>query len=172
MQSTLLDRLRGTCRELGLPTTLLYLMDLALRTTHPACGFYERLVGCIWFVREHYVEDEVRADYWLPTDGSCVWDFDVFVAESERLGFLFAKLCDTLDARLRAQGVTSTVSRINGFNQRSLASHRSLGAADCGWALFLRLGLLEVMLSSLRPHFRGGLRKRPALWLAPRHPGR
>ncbi|MBI2381182.1 MAG: N-acetyltransferase [Gammaproteobacteria bacterium] len=127
----------------------------------------EALVGCIWFVRECYHEDEVRADYHLPAGGAAVWDFDVFVAESERLGFLFAKLWDGFDAALRDQGVRWTLSRINGFNQRSLASHRSLGARDCGWALFLRLGRAELMLSPLKPWLSVSRGRRPSLHLAP-----
>lgn len=123
------------------------------------------LVGCIWFVRHAYREDEVRADYWLPPDGACVWDFDVFVAESQRLGFLFAKQWDAFDALLAPQGARYTVSRINAFNQRSLASHRNLGGQDCGWALFLRLGERQCMLSSHRPFLALG--GRPALQIGP-----
>lgn len=125
----------------------------------------EVLVGCIWFVRECYAEDEVRVDYFLPQDGSCVWDFDVFVSEPERLGFLFAKQWDAFDALLRPQGVRHTVSRINAFNQRSIASHRSLGAQDCGRALFLRLGAFQCMLSNQRPFIAFG--GRPALHIGP-----
>ncbi len=123
------------------------------------------LVGCIWFVHQIYHEDEVRADYWLPADGACVWDFDVFVAESQRLGFLFAKQWDAFDALLAPQGARYTVSRINAFNQRSLASHRSLDGHDCGWALFLRMGELQWMLSSQRPFLAWG--GRPALHVGP-----
>lgn len=116
----------------------------------------EVLVGCIWFVRGAYAEDEVRVDYMLVQDGHCVWDFDVFVAESERLGFLFAKQWDVFDALLKPQGIRYTVSRINAFNQRSIASHRSMGAKDCGRALFLRLGRFQWMLSNQRPFIAFG----------------
>ena len=126
----------------------------------------ERLVGCIWFVRGAYAEDEVRVDYSLSQQGCCVWDFDVFVAESQRGGFLFAKQWDAFDALLRPQGVRYTVSRINAFNQRSLASHRSLGAQDCGWALFLSLGRLQWMLSNQYPFVSFG--GRPALRIGPK----
>ncbi|OOG51218.1 hypothetical protein B0E49_16210 [Polaromonas sp. C04] len=125
----------------------------------------EVLVGCIWFVRKCYVEDEVRVDYSLQ-DESCVWDFDVFVAESERLGFLFAKQWDTFDALLKPQGIRYTVSRINAFNQRSVASHRRLGAQDCGRALFLRLGPYQWMLSNQRPFIAFG--GRPKLQIGPK----
>ncbi len=116
----------------------------------------DALVGCIWFVRCAYAEDEVRVDYLLPPDKGCVWDFDVFVAESERLGFLFAKQWDAFDALLKPQGIRYTVSRINAFNQRSIASHISLGAKDCGWVLFLRLGSVQWMLSNQRPYVAFG----------------
>lgn len=114
------------------------------------------LVGCIWFVRDAYQEDEVNAIYALPPGVHCVWDFDVFVAESERLGFLFAKQWDTFDALLEPQGVRYTVSRINAFNQRSIDSHRRLGAKKCGWALFLRMGPMQWMISDRRPFLAWG----------------
>lgn len=125
----------------------------------------EAMVGCIWFVRGSYAEDEVRVDYLLPTDGQSVWDFDVFVTESERLGFLFAKQWDAFDALLKPQGIRYTVSRINAFNQRSVASHRALGAKNCGSALFLRLGRLQWMLSNQRPFIAFG--GRPKLHIDP-----
>lgn len=126
----------------------------------------EALVGCIWFIHECYLEDEVRVKYVLPKDGGCVWDFDVFVSESERLGFLFAKQWDAFDSMLKPQGIHHTLSRINAFNQRSLASHRSLGAKVCGRALFLRIGSLQWMLASQWPFIAfGGV---PSLRLSPK----
>jgi hypothetical protein len=124
------------------------------------------LVGCIWFARRRYAEDEVRVDYVLPDAGTCVWDFDVHVAPSERLGFLFARQWDAFDALLKPQGVNYSVSRINAFNQRSLASHRSLGAQDCGRALFFRWGACQLMLASMRPFVAIG--GRPQLRIEPR----
>jgi hypothetical protein len=126
----------------------------------------EVLVGCIWFVRGMYAEDEVKVDYLLPHDGHCVWDFDVFVTESERLGFLFAKQWDAFDALLKPQGIRYTVSRINAFNPHSIASHRALGAQDCGRALFLRLGRFQWMLSNQRPFIAFG--GRPKLHIGPK----
>ncbi len=126
----------------------------------------DALVGCIWFIRQIYIEDEVRVDYVLPTDGACVWDFDVYVANAERMGFLFAKQWDVFDALLKPQGVRYTVSRINAFNQRSIASHQSLGAHDCGWALFLCLGSWQGMVSNHRPFVAFG--GRPRLRIGPR----
>lgn len=125
----------------------------------------EVLAGCIWFVRGAYAEDEVRVDYLLPMSGDCVWDFDVYVAEAQRLGYLFARQWDAFDALLKPQGVRYTVSRINAFNQRSMASHRSLGAHDCGRALFICLGSLQAMVSDRRPYVALG--GRPKLHIGP-----
>lgn len=125
----------------------------------------QALVGCIWFVRQAYLEDEVRVDYLLPPQGHCVWDFDVFVEPGERLGLLFAKQWDAFDALLQPSGVRYTVSRINAFNRRSLASHLRLGAHDCGWAVFLCLGPLQWMFSSLFPYVAWG--GRPQLHVQP-----
>lgn len=125
----------------------------------------EALVGCIWFIRDVYAEDEVRVDYRLPQDRRCVWDFDVFVTESQRLGVLFAKQWDAFDALLKPQGVRFTVCRINAFNQRSVASHRRLGAQDCGWALFFNWGARQWMVSSRRPFMAFG--GRPVLQVGP-----
>lgn len=123
------------------------------------------LVGCIWFVYGAYTEDEVCVSYLLPKEGHCVWDFDVYVADSERLGFLFAKQWDAFDALLKPKNVRYTISRINAFNQRSMSSHRSLGAKSCGWALFICLGSFQWMISNQRPYFSVG--GRPALKISP-----
>jgi hypothetical protein len=123
------------------------------------------VAGCIWFVRTAYAEDEVRVDYLLPPSGDCVWDFDVYVAEAQRLGYLFARQWDAFDALLQPQGVRYTVSRINAFNQRSIASHESMGAHRCGRALFICLGSLQVMVSDRRPYVALG--GRPKLHIGP-----
>lgn len=109
----------------------------------------QALSGCIWFVQQRYSEDEVQVDYVLPTD--CVWDFDVYVAPEERLGFLFARQWDALDALLRPMGLRHSISRVNVQNRHSLASHQSLGARDVGWALFVCLFGGQLMLSCLPP---------------------
>ena len=126
----------------------------------------QEVAGYIWFLHQTYLEDEVRAQYVLPTEGRCVWDFDVYVAPSERLGWLFAKQWDVLDALLQPRGVRYSFSRINAFNQRSLASHRRLGAVDCGWAVFLCVGNGQLMLSNMHPYLAwGGL---PRLHVRPK----
>ena len=110
----------------------------------------QALAGCIWFVRCQYREDEVRVHYVLEPD--CVWDFDVYVAPAERMGFLFAKQWEVAEALLRQRGTHYSVSRVNVLNRQSLASHRRLGARANGWALFLCFGERQLMLSSLPPY--------------------
>lgn len=106
-----------------------------------------RLAGCIWFVRACYHEDEVRVDFRLP-DPQAVWDFDVFVADGERMGFLFARLWDEFDTHLRTARVAYSVSRISAYNAPSLSAHQRLGAQAYGWATFLCVGPMQFMVAS------------------------
>jgi hypothetical protein len=110
-----------------------------------------RLAGCIWYVRNEYIEDEVRVDFVLP-DKRLVWDFDVYIAHSDRLGFLFARMWDVFDAKVRSEGAVITLSRINGFNSRSINSHLRLGAQIVGRALFFQFGRLQLMVASQSPY--------------------
>jgi hypothetical protein len=129
----------------------------------------QTVVGCIWFMHQAYLEDEVRVEYVLPSNGHCVWDFDVFVEPNERLGWLFAKQWDAFDQLLQPLGVRYSVSRISAFNQRSLASHLSLGAHPCGRALFLCLGPIQWMVASVYPYLAWG--GRPRLSIHPQNSG-
>jgi len=124
-----------------------------------------RLAGCIWYVRSQFIEDEVRVDFILP-DKRLVWDFDVYIADSARLGFLFARMWDVFDARLRSEGVEITMSRINGFNARSINSHLRLGAQIVGRALFFKFGRLQLMLASQSPYVHLARRGRSKLTFA------
>ena len=50
------------------------------------------LAGFIWRRPDRYREDTLRCEYrWAPTP-SAMWDFDVFIAPSHRMGLLFARL--------------------------------------------------------------------------------
>jgi hypothetical protein len=108
----------------------------------------ETVVCCIWFIRVAYAKDEVRVDYLLPPSCDCVSDFDVYVAEAQRLATC---LPGNWTPSMRCSN-PYTVSRINAFNPRSMASHESMGAHGRGCALFIRLGLLQVMLSDRCPY--------------------
>lgn len=119
----------------------------------------EKFVGFIWLVTGAYDEDVVRARYLLPPSGNTAWDFDVYVSPDERLGFTFPRLWDSAYEYLRGKGIRWSLSRISAFNPASLAAHRRLGARSIGTATFLRLGRLQLMLSTFPPYLNLSLGK-------------
>jgi hypothetical protein len=110
------------------------------------------IVGCLWLCLGGYDEDEVRCRYELAPAKATSWDFDVYVAPEARGGFAFLRLWDAANAYLRDQGVSWSLSRISAFNPDSLRAHQTLGARRIASALFLRMGRLQLMVSSVRPY--------------------
>jgi hypothetical protein len=106
------------------------------------------VIGCLWLCLGPYLEDEVRCRF-VPRDAS--WDFDVYLHPGHRVGFGFARLWDEANAYLRARGVAWSISRISVLNTKSLATHDKLGTRTLGTAVFVKLGALQVMLSTLAP---------------------
>ncbi len=106
--------------------------------------------GFIWLQRQRYEEDEVRCSFVLDAPERCVWDFDVYVEPRYRIGRTMARLWGHVDAEQAAHGVRWSFSRISAFNPASLASHARLGIVDCGSALFLVAGPMQL---SLLPRF-------------------
>ena len=109
------------------------------------------IVGCLWLCPATYNEDEVRCRYELNPETSTAWDFDVYVAPAARGGFAFLKLWDAANAYLREQKITWSLSRISAFNPVSLRTHQNIGARRFVSAVFLRLGCLQLMVSSVKP---------------------
>lgn len=128
----------------------------------------DELAGFLWFVTGPYEEDEVRARFVPGPAGAAAWDFDVMVMPQYRMGRLFSYLWARANAELAAHGVRHTMSRISAFNASSLASHKRLGASIVGSALFVCIGPLQLMLSSLPPrwHFAWRPDQRPTLVVA------
>jgi len=110
-------------------------------------------IGCIWFCLGPYLEDEVRCKFFPKPVKETVWDFGIYLLPEHRNGLAFARLWDAANAFLRERGVQWTLSRISAFNPASLQSHKRLGAVRLGWAAFLRLGTMQLMVASLRPRF-------------------
>jgi hypothetical protein len=108
--------------------------------------------GCLWYIKYHYKEDEVRCLYELPED-IAVWDFDVYVDPKFRLSPVFLKLWDAASAKLVNEGVRWSFSRISAFNAMSLSSHKRMGAKIVGWSVFVRMSSLQLTISSLKPYF-------------------
>lgn len=110
--------------------------------------------GFIWFTLGAYEEDEVRCTFHAEPAATTAWDFDVYIAPRYRLTSVFARLWEAAGAHMRAAGVRWAVSRISAFNAHSIASHRRLGAVDCGIVNFLCIGSLQISIGSLSPRLR------------------
>ena len=123
----------------------------------------EALAGFLWIHDGPYLEDEVRAVFAPEPPSATAWDFDVYVAPSYRLSRTFARLWDAANEDLRTRGVRWCHSRISAFNANSISVHRKLGAQQVGWAGFLCLGPVQLMISSLRPWLHLSLRRAPVL---------
>lgn len=111
------------------------------------------VVGCLWLCPNGYVEDEVRAVYLPIPSGTAAWDFGLDVDPRYRGGLVFAALWDAGNAWLARHGFAWSLSRVSGFNARSLAAHKRLGAREIGGATFLRFGRWQLCVSSLGPRF-------------------
>lgn len=109
----------------------------------------EELAACAWFAFDIYEEDEVRCTYVIPRHS--VWDFDIYVAPKYRMGRTFARSWQAANEALSDQGYQYSLSRISAYNMASRSAHERLGATRVGAALFLKLGLMQLMYSTLRP---------------------
>lgn len=107
--------------------------------------------GCLWYQVGAYEEDEVRSRFILDSP-LMAWDFDVFVVDGERLGFLFLRLWQHAAQVMRADGLRCTASRISGFNASSLNSHRRLGAVEIQKLVYLVFGSVQIALSNRAPY--------------------
>jgi len=133
----------------------------------------DRFAGTIWTQRERYLEDEVRCEFVIADPESGVWDFDVYIDPSFRLGRTLARLWKCVDNELAAQGVRWSFSRVSLFNVESISAHGRLGAVRVGWACFLVVGPLQLTIHDQRGHLHLSLREqqRPSLQLrAPPRP--
>ena len=111
------------------------------------------LVGCLWLCPNGYVEDEVRAVYLPAPARTAAWDFGLDIDPRHRGGLAFAALWDAANAWLEGHGFACSLSRVSGFNARSLAAHRRLGAQEVGAVTFFRFGRWQLCVSSLSPRF-------------------
>lgn len=129
----------------------------------------ERFAGFLWLARGHYDEDMVRCRYALAAPDESAWDYDVYVAPDFRSGRTFARLWDTANAHLRANGVRWSYSRIEAVNPGSLNAHRRLGIRKLFSATFICLGPLQLTVAGAAPflHLSFSERSRPTLRLKP-----
>lgn len=137
------------------------------------CAFVkERFAGYLWWVRERYVEDEVRCLFVFDRPEHSAWDFDVYVVPEYRLGRTLARLWSAANRRLAADGVRWSFSRISAFNKASLAAHARLGLRHCRSVIYLRLGPVQLTLWGAAPfvHLSFSDAQRPVVRLAPPGP--
>lgn len=125
--------------------------------------------GYIWYSRNRHDEDEVRSRYVLTEREISAWDFDVYVVPDFRLGRTLSRLWKGVDARLAAEGVRWSFSRISLFNPGSRSTHERLGARRVGHAIYLVVGPLQLAWYSQAPYvsFSMGARPGPSIRLAP-----
>ncbi|WP_332671510.1 GNAT family N-acetyltransferase [Aromatoleum sp.] len=129
----------------------------------------ERFAGFLWLARGHYDEDMVRCRYALAVPEASAWDYDVYVAPEFRVGRTFARLWDTANEHLRADGVLWSFSRIESVNPQSLNAHRRLGVRKLFSVTFVRVGPLQLTVAGIAPYLHLSLseRSRPTLHLKP-----
>lgn len=109
----------------------------------------EIFIGCIWLIKERYIEDEVHAIYHFPSNS--IWDFDVYVIPKKRLTPVFAALWDKADIWMSSESIENTLSRISAYNSSSIRSHTSGGATEIGWMIAICGKNSQLTLCSLRP---------------------
>jgi hypothetical protein len=112
----------------------------------------DAVVGCAWLAFDGYDEDEVRSRFVPEPAAETAWDFDVYVAPTERVGIALMRLWDEANAFLRQRGVRWSMSRISAFNRASVASHRRLGAKPLASAIYLTLGPIQASFISVAPY--------------------
>lgn len=112
----------------------------------------DQMLGYIWFCRGQYVEDEVRCVYVLAHPEVSVFDFDLVVLPEARMGLGFGAVWHCANQYLSARGVRSSCSRVTRFNTASARAHQRLGARRLGTAVFLQIGPIELMVTTLAPY--------------------
>lgn len=109
------------------------------------------VAGYLWFTTGGYEEDEVRCRFEPRPAGRRAWDFDVYIRPEHRGTLVFPRLWEAASARLHAAGIEQTLSRISACKPESLQAHRRLGARVLARCAFLKIGTLQLMLSSVAP---------------------
>lgn len=111
-----------------------------------------RFSGFLWLARGAYDEDEVHCRFVLAVPEISAWDFDVMVEPQFRIGRTFARLWDAANARLAAEHVRWSFSRISAFNPASVRAHGRLGIEHLQSLTFLCFGPLQITMMSRAPY--------------------
>ncbi len=112
----------------------------------------DEFVGYFWLHFGPFV-DEVSRCRFVPTPTDRVaWDHDLYILSHERGGIVLAALWDAANEVLRSRGYDWTESFVSALNGPSLRTHERLGARRLGTVFFMRVGALQITLSSLPSH--------------------
>lgn len=110
-------------------------------------------IAYMWFCFRSYQEDEFRCNFVLMPPEESVFDFDFYVYSEHRLGIAFLGLWNGANEYLYNKGIKYTFSRITRTNIASARAHKKLGMKKIGSAVILKIGSIEVMLSTISPRF-------------------
>jgi hypothetical protein len=108
-------------------------------------------LGYLWFTIGGYEEDEVRCRFEPLPERLRAWDFDVYIRPEHRASLVFPKLWSAASARMSELGAEQTLSRISAHKPESLLAHARLGARIIARCIFLKVGSLQLMVSSAHP---------------------
>jgi hypothetical protein len=117
----------------------------------------DELLGYVWFCRNLYIEDEARCVYVLARPDTSVFDFDLVVSPTARMGLGFGAVWHCANQYLSARGVQTSYSRVTRFNLASARAHQRLGARRIGTALFVQAGRAELMVANLKPYISASM---------------
>jgi GNAT superfamily N-acetyltransferase len=105
----------------------------------------QELLGWLWFTRGDFRDYTQPLEFLLPGSRSS-WDFDVYVRPEARLTAAFARLWQAAFERLRAAGISRSISAISAFNPASLTAHQRLGSRPIGSFTLLKLGRVILVV--------------------------
>lgn len=116
-------------------------------------------IAYMWLCFRSYQEDEVRCNFVLSPPEASVFDFDFYIYPEHRFGIAFLGLWYGANEYLKERGIKYSFSRLTRTNIASEKAHKHLGIRRVGRALFLKLGDIEMMFSSISPRFHLSLRR-------------
>lgn len=128
----------------------------------------ETFIGYVWFAFGRYDEDEVRCTYDLSAVERAAWDFDLYLFPEHRMGTGFLSIWHAAFEHLAQAGVEQSFSRVSRFNLASRRAHARLGSRRVGRLLVVKLGRLEIAVTSTHPFV--GLTRSGRLSLTLREP--
>ncbi len=111
-----------------------------------------RVTGHLWVTLSPYREPFHRCEFAPQPPGRSAWDFDMWIAPEERLGFTFARLWDQCNSYLLGKGVSWTCSCVSAFNLSAIRAHQRMGMRKMHTLVFWSVGPVELLLANVAPY--------------------